>query len=132
MSGKTASKSEVYSTTGMFAGARVLPSPVRRKNGAYAKPAHQYCDRREKRGGTILLQPLHTDTIRKYEARCRAGEALDYLVRTRRERGSADGEAYVFRCKRALTLVAGRPGAKRVDRMGRSWPAWDALQMSAV
>jgi AbrB family looped-hinge helix DNA binding protein len=90
MSRKTAGKAEVYTTTVSSRGQVVLPSPVRRKLGL-RKGTRINIMIGEIGEGTIILQPLHADAIRKVRGSLPgAGEALDYLQAERRrdrERG---------------------------------------------
>jgi len=90
MSRKTAKKTEVYTTTMSSRGQVVLPSHVRRKLGL-RKGMRINIVLGEESEGSIVLQPLRADAIRKVRGSLPgAAAALDFLQEERRrdrERG---------------------------------------------
>jgi AbrB family looped-hinge helix DNA binding protein len=90
MSVKVAKKTEVYTTTMSSRGQVVLPSSVRRRLGL-RKGTRIHIVFGEDSEGSIKLQPLHAEAIRKVRGSMpAAAEALDFLQQERRrdrERG---------------------------------------------
>jgi AbrB family looped-hinge helix DNA binding protein len=90
MRGKSVRKAEVYTTTVSSRGQVVLPSHVRRKLGL-RKGMRINIVFGEESDGSIVLQPLRADAIRKVRGSLPgAAEALDFLQeekRRDRERG---------------------------------------------
>lgn len=90
MSRKTASRSEVYTTTVSSRGQVVLPSPVRRKLGL-RKGTRISIVLGQEDEKSMVLRPMETNVIRELRGILKgAGEALDFLQEERRrdrERG---------------------------------------------